>query len=333
MTFRKSLMFAALMLVGCGRMSREDEFRSVLPTKEMVEVKTPAKSGQTLSVAETGAQSEKGQTSDLYVLTRGTTVLVNGGTLAVLGLVDAVTKYNPTTVTEDTAVWGPHTEALARNTWKLTVKKTGDHTYSYTVSAKAKEAADSAFVDVITGTHTASLDEAGDPMKGFGQGEFAIDWDKAQTLPEHDANIGSFTVKYSRLDDKSSVTVDAGFRGVRDENDATKRVDADYHYAASPGQGGQFDFKLSQDWYKPSSSSSTAKESLTIKSRWMETGAGRSDVRLSGGDLGTEEATASECWDTTFASQYLRASYTVPQTRYGTEATDCAFASAAYYIP
>jgi hypothetical protein len=313
-------------------MSREEEFRSVLPTQEMVEVKTPAKSGQALSVEGTGAQSEKGQTSDLYQLTRGTTVLVNGGTLAVLGLVDAVTKYNPTTVTEDTAVWGPHTEALARNTWKLTVKKTGDHTYSYTVSAKAKDAADSAFVDVISGTHTASTNEAGEPVKGFGQGEFTLDWDKAQTLPEHDANVGSFTVKYSRMDDKSSVTVDAGFHQVRDAG-TQKLVDADYHYAASPGQGGQFNFKLDQDWYTPSGSTSTAKETLTIKSRWLETGAGRSDVQLSGGDLGSDKATASECWDTTFASQYLRASFAVPQVRYGTEATDCAFTPAAYYTP
>ena len=43
-----------------------------------------------------------------------------------------------------------------------------------------------------------------------------------------------------------------------------------------------------------------------------------------------EEATASECWDTAFASQFLRASYTFPQVQYGTEASDCAFTSASY---
>ncbi len=251
MTTRKSLLFAALMLAGCGRMDREEEFRSVLPTKEMVEVKTPAKSGQGLMVDSVGEQSAQGQTSDLYTLTRGATVLVNGGTLAVLGLVDGVTKYQPTTLTEDTAVWGPHTEALARNTWKLTVKKTGDNTYSYTVSAKAKDAADSAFVDVIVGSHTAAVNEADEPMKGFGQGEFTLDWDKAQTLPEHDNNVGRMTVKYSRQDATSAVTVDAAFVQVKDGNDATKRVDANYGYKALPSQGGEFDFKLTQDWYKP----------------------------------------------------------------------------------
>lgn len=323
---RKSLLCASLLLVGCGRMDREEEFRSVLPTKEMVEVKTPAAQGQALEVE---AESTQGGRSDMYTLTRFATVVVNGGTLAVLGLVDGVTKHRPTTVTEDTAVWGPHTEALAPNTWKLTVKKTGENTYSYTVSAKAKEAADSAFVDVISGSHTASVNEADEPMKGFGQGEFTIDWDKAQTLPEHDNNIGKLTVKYSRLDAQSVITVDAAFRQVRDDKDASKRVDLDYRYAATPGQGGQFDFKKTEDFHKVSGS--TKQENLTIKSRWLETGAGRSDVKMTGGDLPSGfDAKASECWDTTFASRFLWANYANPEVIYGTEATDCAFTTATY---
>ncbi|OJT18239.1 hypothetical protein BO221_42750 [Archangium sp. Cb G35] len=310
-------------------MDREEEFRSVLPTKEMVEVKTPEKSGQALTSAEAVHGQGKGDLSEFYKLTRATTVMVNGGTLWVLRLVDQVTKYPPTTLTEDTAVWGPHTEALARNTWKLTVKKTGENTYSYTVSAKAKEAQDPAFVDVITGTHTAAVDAAGEPLKGFGKGEFTLDWDKQATLPEHDENVGRFTVKYAREDDTSAATVDAAFRQVRDENDTSKRVDADYRYAATPAQGGQFDFKLVQDWYK--AEGSAAKETLTIKSRWLESGAGRSDVELSGGDLGSKEAHVNECWDTTFASRFLRASYAFPEeVQYGIEANDCAFATASY---
>lgn len=323
MTFRKNLLCATLLLVGCGGMNREDQFRAALPTKEQVEVKTPAKEGQALQV---DAQGGQGQTSDFYQLTRATTVLVNGGTLAVLSLVDNVTKYQPTTVTEDTAVWGPSTEALARNTWKLTVKKTGDKTYSYTLSAKAKDAADSAYVDVLTGSHTAVVDAAGEPVKGFGQGEFTLDWDKQSTLPEHDNNVGTLTVKYSRQDATTAATVTAAFRQVKDDKDPSKRVNADYTYAATPGQGGEFNFKLPQDYYQVSGS--TKLEDLTIKSRWLETGAGRSDIKLSGGDL-VGEATVNECWDAGFASRFLRASYD-PRVGYGTESTDCAFGTAAY---
>lgn len=324
---RKSLLCASLMLVGCGRMDREEEFRAVLPTQDMVEVKTPASTGQALELE---AQSTQGGRSDMYTLTRVATVVVNGGTLAVLGLVEGVTKHRPTTVTEDTAVWGPHTEALSPLTWKLTVKKAGEHTYSYAVSAKAKEAADSTFVDVITGSHTASVNEADEPMKGFGQGEFTIDWDKKQALPAHnDNNIGKLTVKYARVDDKSAVTVDAAFRQVRDDKDATKRVDMDYRYAATPGQGGQFDFRKTEDFHKVSGSA--RQENLTIKSRWLQTGAGRSDVKMVGGDLPAGfEAKASECWDTTFASRFLTTNYASSEFHYGTEATDCAFTAAVY---
>jgi hypothetical protein len=129
------------------------------------------------------------------------------------------------------------------------------------------------------------------------------------------------------MDNKSAATVDAPFRQVRDEQDATVRADADYRYAATPGQGGELNFKRSHDWYKPGSTTSQL-EILTIKSRWQESGAGRSDVRLSGGDL-VGEATINECWNTDFARRFPRASHD-PRVGHGTEATDCVFTPAAY---
>jgi hypothetical protein len=321
---RKSLLFAALVLTGCGQMDKEEEFRSVLPSKEMVEVKAPGTAGQGLE-GEVQAQGGQGQTSDMYLLTRGATVIVNGGTLAVLGLIDAVTKHTPTTVTDDSATWGPHTDALSPTTWKLTVTKTGDTTYSYTLEAKAKTAPDSAFLAIITGHHTATQNEAGEPMRGFGSGDFTLDWDAAQQLPEHDNNIGRMTVRYSRPSASAQVSVEADFRQVRDDG-STQRVDANYRYRATPGAGGEFDFALNKDMYAPSTPS--ANERLTIKSRWQQTGAGRSDVKMSGGDL-AGEATTNECWDANFASRYLRISFEA-NPRYGTEASDCAFTSAVY---
>ncbi len=319
---RKSLLCTALMLAGCGQMDREDEFRAALPTREQVEMKAPEKSGQGLE-SEVQAQAEQGQTSDLYKLSRGATVVVNGGTLAVLGLVDKVTQHRPTTLLEDTAVWGPHTDALSPNTWKLTVKKTGEHTYSYVIEAKAKEAQDTEFISILTGTHTAAEDETGLPRKGFGSGDFTIDWDAAQTLPEHDDNVGQMMVRYSREDEASQVTVTAEFRQVRDGD---KLVDADYLYAATPDQGGELDFKVLTDMYQPAGTAEP--ETLSIKSRWQENGAGRSDVKLSGGNL-VGEASLNECWDNSFASRYLRASY-APQVGYGTEDSDCVFTTAIY---
>ncbi len=67
---------------------------------------------------------------------------------------------------------------------------------------------------------------------------------------------------------------------------------------------------------------------MTIKSRWLETGAGRSDLKAKGGDLGTLEATASECWDEGFASRYFNLSYDASKN-YGAE-TACMFKSAEF---
>ena len=322
MTLRQNLLVATLVLTGCGQMTQEERFRSGLPTQEMVEVKSPGARGQ--AAGEVSAQGKQNETSDLYKLTRGAVTTVNGGTLAVLGLVQGVTKHTPTTVSEDTAVWGPHSEALARNAWRLTVKRTAENTYTYALAAKAKEAADSEFVDVITGTQKAAVDASGEVVEGYGQGEFTLNWDKLKKLPENDGNDGSLTVKYARPDATSAVTVDAQFIQVKDEANPDRRVDARYAYSSLPGQGGQFDFKQLQN----AVGSSTKQETLTIKSRWLETGAGRSDVKVSGGDLATE-ATLNECWNTSFASRYAKYSW-APSEGYGSEANDCAFPSAVY---
>jgi len=67
-------------------------------------------------------------------------------------------------------------------------------------------------------------------------------------------------------------------------------------------------------------------ESLTLRSRWLATGAGRADARASGGDLGALQITSSECWNTTFQRVY----YTDPLGLAAPEGveSDCAFATA-----
>jgi hypothetical protein len=47
-----------------------------------------------------------------------------------------------------------------------------------------------------------------------------------------------------------------------------------------------------------------AAEDGVIRSRWLNDGSGRADIRLSGGDLGSANVTASECWDVNFLESY-----------------------------
>lgn len=314
------LAVSVLLITACH--SEVDQFREGTPSKEMVEINLPSKTTAGLEADDEVGQAmqyAQGERSDMYTLTRGATALVNGGAVAILGLIKAITDHQPTSFHGNVAVWGPYTEDLSPNTWRLTVTKTGQNNFSYALEAKPKTAQDSAYVAVLTGTHT-----AGDSRE-VGSGEFLIDWDGAQRLPEHDNNVGTADITYSR-NAAGAVVVSAQFRQVKDGASGLK-VDADYRYSsASPGQGGSFDFATLKNL---GDASQPALEKLTIRSRWLATGAGRSDVRASGGDLGAETASASECWDINFASQYLSASW-APTAGYGLAATDCAFGTASF---
>lgn len=325
---RKSLLFASLTTLGLAacapQQDAEDAFRAGVPTADTVRVRTPgaATQGQGLSAAE-------GDRAGGYAFTKGATDLVNGVTYVVLHTVERITQYPPTSVSGETAVWGPHSEPLDARAWRLTVTRTGAGTYAWELDAKAKTADDAAFVTVLSGTHAAALDAAGEPQRGFGSGSFTFDFDAAAALPDAKASdVGTLQVDYARASATADTTVDAKFRNVAKDGNPAVRQDADYRYRASPGAGGSFEFGWDAN-IDPAYTSRPAAERLTIKSRWLQTGAGRSDVRARGGDLGSAEAQVSECWDTGFTSQYLRYSWEAAPA-YGVEATDCAFPSADY---
>jgi hypothetical protein len=312
------LAAAALLTTACG-----PDFRSGLPTKEMVEVAFPQSNTQGLQAAgELGAAKAsnalQGQLSDGYVLTRAATGTVNGGTVFVLALLKAITDNPPTTQSGNTAVWGPGHDTLSRNTYRLTVTNVRGNEYAYKLEGRANEAPDSAFVPVLAGSHIAVSEDVG-------HGSFLLDWDAAATLPEHDDNIGSVGIGYANDLEGGSVGVLARFEGVRDE-ETGGTVNASYAYLSVPGVGGGFEFAVRKNL---NPAEGDTKENFTIKSRWMDSGAGRSDGQVSGGDLGANQATWNECWDSSFNSQFLAVSYDTT-LGYGTESTGCSIQGAEY---
>ena len=210
-------------------------------------------------------------------------------------------------------MWGPHSEPLAKNAWRLTVTRMDRHEFHWKLDGKPKAADDSTFVTILSGTHTRAVDANGRRIEHYGNGTFVVDWDMAQTLPEHDQTVGVATFTYSRLDPAAVTMIDVDFKGIRDEGAvATDLYDAIYRYTATPGAGGELRYAASRDYFPEPHPSGTAKETFTIHSRWMESGAGRTDYQLSGGDITAAidgNATVSECWDSSFTSQYRMVSY------------------------
>jgi hypothetical protein len=339
MTRQYKLGFASLTAValvtgvGCRPADEADEFRNAVPREETVKMSVPQQAGGQALVVEVQAQAlEQGKTADFLQLTRAVSGVVNGGGGFVLALVKTIVHFPPTTVDAMSATWGPWMDRNDPVAWRLTVTKVGEHKYEYRLDGRDKTMATASFTTVLSGVHTAAVDAAGLPIEGFGSGSFVLDWDARNTLPaaprpplDNQPDVGKAIYTYARLSDTADVSVDAQFRQVKDNDHPGQRVDADYRYRQTPGAGGSMEFVHAA----PRTATSQA-AIWAVKSRWTKEGAGRSDVKARGGDIpaGTE-ATASECWDASYASRYAAISWW-PLGNYGTEATDCVFKTAEY---
>jgi len=335
---RSSVVFsvtAMLALGGCRLM--DDDFGGSTPTAENVALAVPASTQGALTAGDGTTRSALlGQQADSYTLTRAVTGIVNGATGAVLLLVKTIVSYPPTTVHGDTAVWGPHSEPLDKNAWRLTVTRVEKDVFSWALDGKAKTADDSAFITILSGTHTRAVDGHGRAIENYGSGMFVVDWDAAQTLPDHDNAVGVATFTYSRTSPAAVTTIDVDFKGIKDDPPATELYNALYRYTATPGAGGELKYAAKRDYYPDPHPSNSALEDFTIHSRWQETGTGRTDYELTGGDVATAPGimapvTVSECWDVSFLSTYGNLSYD-PTMSWGDEAS-CSFPTAVFLSP
>jgi len=316
---KRLLLTAALTLTACGGLQSEaDEFRNASPSRQGVEIKVPD-NGKALEAGDVAStqQALLGETAGCYTLTRGITVSVNVGTAAILKMVEEIVSYDPTTLGQDQAVWGPWTDALSPNTFKFTVNKVGAN-YDYALEAKGKSEDDAKYRKILFGHH-----EPGAAAKQ-GKGSFTLDWNLAGQLPEHGKEVGSADFTYERTA-KLDVNIGVAFHQVKDD-ETGKLVDATYRFEQLAGGTGAFEFVLFKDI--AGLPSNTAKvERHAVKSRWQNTGAGRCDIKFSEGDI-VNPVTATECWGNTFLQTYYSDSLniTAPQ---GKE-TDCPFSAAEY---
>lgn len=296
-----------------------DQYRKGIPNKQTVEVQVPGTTGQALSVA------DQGKTSEYYKLTRTVSRDVNSGVYFVLTLVREVVKYPPTNVTENTAVWGPFSEALDPIAWKVTVNRTATNEYAYKFEGQAKSAPNSAFETVLSGVHRPALGSDNAPLEGFGEGTFLLDFDARNRLPLPDKDVGTAAFSYSRPSLNTPAKITAKFTQVKDDDRPGHKVDVDYRYQRNVAGSGDLEFSFKPD----AAAILDGPTQFDVMSRWTAEGSGRADVTVSGGtlDKGTK-ATANECWSTAFTSVFVQTSWD-PALTYGTEAM-CAFQTATY---
>jgi hypothetical protein len=297
---------AALSLVACiPHDAPPDEVAKAIPTSDQVKIKLP----------ETAARVDNamvGQLATYYVVTRDVTRTFNGGAAWVLVLIHTIVQYPVTSTNGNVYTWGPWNgdSALDPAIYKLDVTANADGTFDYVLSGHAKSDTSAHFLSIIDG-HA-------DPRPGElrGNGTFQLDFDAARTVDPIDNanNKGQVDVTY----DLAAKHLDLAIMST-DASGAP--VAATYAYDETADGGGDMTFDVLANV-----GGTPANEDVTIRSRWLATGAGRGDARVAGGDLGSAQAIASECWNTTFERVYYTDSANL-QTTEGDPA-QCAFATA-----
>lgn len=300
MNMKSSLLAlaASTSLVACIRQHEApDAVRRALPTAEQVRIKLP-ESGRSL-----------GQLAEYYVSTRNVTRSLNGGTAWVLILVHTIVQFPVTSIDGDTYTWGPWSDALDPAEYKLDVRDVGDGTFEYQLSGRSKIEPGAGFEVVIDGV--------ADPRAGQlqGNGRFLLDFEASRRVNPIDAGDarGEMTATYDLAARHLTIALDS-------VNELGEPVAADYAYNETADGGGDMVLTL-----EANAGGTAAQEHITLRSRWLASGAGRGDARLAGGDLDAG-ATASECWSTSFRRVFYTDSVAFQPTE-GDEA-DCAFATA-----
>jgi hypothetical protein len=297
--FKTALMTVAAVSItttGCVPQSESpsEAIRRVIPTADQVQIKLPASQARAL-----------GDLASYYVVTRDVTRTLNGGTAWVLILIHTIVQFPVTSVSGNVYTWGPWSGALDPAEYRLDVTENLDGTYDYVLSGRNKTVAGSAFENIIEGHANAA-----------GTGDFAIDFDASKRVNPVDAADakGHVTVQYDlaqRHLDMFAMAPDANGNPAMFE----------YAYNETAAGGGDMMFNATADV-----GGTSLAENIVIRSRWLADGSGRGDARLAGGDLGTAQAIASECW----SSLFRRVFYTDNADFQPTEgdAAQCAFATA-----
>jgi hypothetical protein len=276
--------------------------RRALPTADDVKIELPENAQK--------ATGDKGlgDVAAWYVVTRDITRDLNGGTAWVLILVHTIVQFPPTSVDGDTYTWGPWgaDDALEPAIYQLVVSDLHNGSYGWSLDGDSKLDDAERFETVISGTAwSEEVEGAG------GHGDFTIDFDAAERVnPIDNDGTGQVAIVYdipARRLELSAVDGESS---------------AEYSYEEAEDGSGNMTFSAHGD----TEDDGTLPEDAVVRSRWLPTGDGRADVRLSGGDLGGNQVTASQCWDEHFGEVYYGDSAGfIPES--GVEA-DCAYAQA-----
>jgi hypothetical protein len=286
------------------------DFRSALPTRDAVAINVP---GASVSTSSARNEALLGTQGTLYTMTREISTQLNGAAASFFGQIDDAVATPPSAHDASHEYWGPFTGALSPMTIMLAVEKVDAHDYNFFLGGKPKGAADSAYMGLLGGSsHQADANRVSGMMQ--------VNFTEMNALdPTVNRSTGIIAFVHDNTADPR--TVDVHFADFLDGSTAgATPLNADYQYTEHPDTSGTFAFALMTNF---DNDPKGVLEQAVLFSRWVATGAGRSDMVVQGGSLPAGFMVhAIECWDASF----LRVYYTedVDPTKTEGSASACA---------
>jgi hypothetical protein len=254
---KRLLPLLLLGLAACGNYSNEDlDFQLALPQDGELEAKLP----QAISVSDS---------AEYYVTTRKVVTEFNALAKVLVGLVDKVRGYSPTSRHGTQRTWGPWPDENHPG-WQLRVLMDrvdnpgvpGGFNISYNVQVRSTQIADAPFIDFMTGSYAPS----GNARRGQGEQHLWVDRVRQAGFPVTDFDqLVQLDLCYQTFEYPVVVHMFA-----QNQTTAKERtITYDYEEAAD-GSGTLF-FDIATDRAKSDTD-------LRFISRWLGSGAGRADA-------------------------------------------------------
>lgn len=317
---------AASTLAGCTLEKRDDasEFREALPLSTSVAIDGPdsARAGDPAAGGSErlAVRSSANEPAFWYTFTRNVRDGVNLVTGGVLAGVWLIVHTEPSELEEDRALFGPYEgDALDPARYRLEVTRIGEDRFEYRLEGQSKAGGD--YLAVLVG------DGYSRQSAMHGDGRFVLDLDHARTLdPSRHANdSGKVTIEHDLPADigRKRNALPRVIRAVL-EPAGQERVEITSHALEDATGELTVGARVNLE-----DSDSDALEDVSITSRWRATGAGRSDILMSGGDIqaaGVDVVSAVECWGTDFGRVYYSDSLGLAESV--GDAGDCAYGTA-----
>lgn len=282
------LTLSSMIFAACG--APADEYRAALPKTQDVTVQYPEQTAQSQNGL--SRQALVGEPAEFYLNAYYESRKINGFGRFVVQLVETITAYPATTLTESSATWGPFSEDREPNEFQLHVQREEAPSVHYTwaLEGRAKSATD------WTGLAGGAFEPETTPDEG--RGWFVVDFNAIKTLdPTED---GQGQIAYAFEKNAEGVAVQVLFQGVGEGGDT---VNAAYVFGQRAAGEGFVMFAFPGDIHE-GDPSQPALEDLLIRTQWDASGAGRADIIATQGDLADQTVYGAQCWDDSFLSTF-----------------------------